>query len=153
MSSRGLTGFFLRLIALILPLMSIADGQPGLPSSGNYSAEAGNCPKCKPGEFATTANKLVGPGDYVYVEDPACAGDVSGDVKKLGRAAADGALPGLSQAAGPLVDQASLAAAKYIGNQAHGTIDQLLSKYTNPILSASWSLLLFRKKPMLPRTV
>ena len=128
----GLFVFYFLVCALVLPLMSVADGQPGLPSSGNYSAEAGNCPKCKPGEFATTANKLVGHGDYVYVENPPCAGEVSGDVKKLGRAAADGALPGLSEAAGPLVDQASVAAAKYIGSQVRGTIGDLLSKYTNP---------------------
>jgi hypothetical protein len=117
---------------LAMPLLLNAQGQPGLPVPGNHSAEAGDCPKCNTGEFSTTVEKLVEHGDYVYVVDPPCSSDVSADVTKLGRAAADGALPGLSEAAGPLVDQASANAAKFIGSQARGTIGEILSKYTNP---------------------
>lgn len=117
---------------LMFPLVSRAQGQPGLPVPGNHSADAGDCPKCKPGEFSTTVEKLVQHGQYVYVENPPCSADVNDDVKKLGRAAADYALPGLSEAAGPLIDQASAQAAKFIGDQARGTIGEILSKYTNP---------------------
>jgi len=120
------------MFALTLPVVSNAQGQPGLPAPGNHSAEAGDCPKCQAGEFSTTAERLVGTGDYVYEENPPCSSDVSADVKKLGRALADDALPGLGEAAGPLVDQASANAARFIGGQTRGFVGELFSKYSNP---------------------
>lgn len=109
-----------------------AQGQPGLPVPGNHSIDAGDCPKCKAGEFSTTAERLVDHGDYVYVENPSCSADVSQDVKKAGRALADGALPGLSEAAGPLVDQQSVNVIRVVGSQTRGVVGELLSKYSNP---------------------
>src|SRR6266851_6272650 len=64
-------------------------GQPGLPAPGNHSAEAGDCPKCKAGEFSTTVEKWVDHGDYVYVPDPPCSSSVSSDVQQIGRQLAD----------------------------------------------------------------
>lgn len=125
---------FLTFVLVMSVLLNAQEkpGQPGLPVPGNHSAAAGDCPKCKTGEFSTTVQKLVEHGEYVYVVDPPCSSDVSADVTKLGRALADGALPGLSDAAGPLVDQASANAARFIGSQVRGTVGEILSKYTNP---------------------
>jgi hypothetical protein len=109
-----------------------AQGQSGLPAPGNHSAAAGDCPKCNAGEFSTTAEKLVARADYVYVENPPCSSDVNADVTKLGWVLEDAALPGLSDAAGPLVDHASADAAKFIGAETRGAVGELLSKYANP---------------------
>jgi hypothetical protein len=117
---------------LVLSVAAAAQGQPGLLVPGNHSAEAGDCPKCRPGETSTTVEKLVGHGDYVYVTDPPCSSEVSADVKKLGRELADAALPGLSEAAGGIVDDTSARAVRFISDQARGTIGEILSKYSNP---------------------
>jgi hypothetical protein len=116
---------------LTLPALGQAH-EPDLPIPGNHSAAAGDCPKCKSGEFGTTVEKWVDHGDYVYVPNPPCSSSVSDDVKKIGRTLADNALPGLSQAAGGIVDDITAKAVKFIGSQARGTIGEILSRYTNP---------------------
>jgi hypothetical protein len=124
--------FFYLTFVFAMSGASGAQGQAGLPAPGNHSSEAGNCPKCNVGEFSTTAQKLVERATYVYVEDPPCSLDVNSDVKKLGNALDDAALPGLSDAAGPLVDQASAQAVKSIDAESREAVGEVLSKYTDP---------------------
>jgi hypothetical protein len=117
---------------LAISVASCAQGQPGLPVPGNHSSEACNCPKCDAGEFSTTVEKFVEHASYVYVENPPCSLDVNADVKKLGNTLDEGSSPGLSDAAGPLVDQAGAKAVKSIDAETREAVGEVLSKYTDP---------------------
>lgn len=100
--------------------------------SGLTCAKDNNCPECKPGECRLWVEQAVGPGDYVYEGDPACAQDTKGQVSAMMRMLADSNVPGLSTYAGPLLDAVSGKIQVFIKDNVRGDIGKFLSAYTNP---------------------
>jgi hypothetical protein len=124
---------------LVILSLSIANGE-------ERPSTKGNCPECKAGESAVENTVIVGPGDYVYENDPGCSQNMSESARQAGRLAADYALPGLSAFAGPLVDQATNEVSKFINSNIHGDIGRLLSPYTNPRANCTLVTLLIPAK-------
>ena len=101
--------------------------------SGLTCAKDDNCPTCKPGECRLWLEQKVGPGDYVYTGDPACAQDTNSQARDMVKALADSQIPGLSRYAGPFIDAATGEVQKFIkDNVRGGDIGRFLSGFTDP---------------------
>jgi hypothetical protein len=118
------------LLIVVIAWMSIATVASG--SDNTACAKDGDCPSCKPGECKVWVEQKVGPGDYVYTGDPACAQDMNSQAKQLVRALADSQIPGISIWAGPLIDSATGQLQTFIKDNVRGTIGNILSPYTDP---------------------
>lgn len=92
----------------------------------------GNCEECKDNEFAVSAVVEIGPGDYVYENDPSCGNDLNTGLQELIRLYANSQIPGISSYAGPILDGISTALGDTIKTNIHGSLGQWLSPLTNP---------------------
>lgn len=113
-------------------LMVGASRGQSVPTQGVFSAKDGNCPQCKPGEWAVTVNLQVAHGQYVYVENPPCAQNINHELEEMASKLADSQIPGISQVAGPVVDLVSDQARSIVSDNVRGFVGELLSKYTEP---------------------
>ena len=73
------------------------------PSFGQATA-IGQCDGCSPQEAAASVEFEVGPGDYVYENDPGCDQDTNTAIQQLANAYANSQVPGISLFAGPILN-------------------------------------------------
>lgn len=97
-------------------------------------SDTAHCSECDPGEWRLIVERVVDPGDYVYVPDPPCNdASLTAQRGEIARALADYALPGLGQAAGPLIDALNDNAATWFKQNVQGSVGEFLSSYTKPV--------------------
>ena len=118
--------------SIFFAVMLFVSGFAFAQRSATSCAKDHNCPECQPRECMVSVEQFVGPGDYVYEADPACAGDMDSKARNLVAALAESQLPGISTYAGPLIDAATGEALHWIKSNIQGSAGEFLSQYTNP---------------------
>ncbi len=96
------------------------------------SYKSGDCPECKKNEYVAMAEFSVGPGDYVHVPDPPCAGSHKSVLSVLIHSYANSKIPGISSYAGPILSNISSELGKTINTNIKGSFGKFSSDLTNP---------------------
>jgi hypothetical protein len=118
-----------KIVFLVFLITSISNF---LLSQSIRSSKDENCPECKKNEYAAIAEYFVGPGDYVYVPDPPCAGSHKNVLSILIRSYADLKIPGISSYAGPILDKFSSKMGEAINTKIRSSFGKFSSYLTNP---------------------
>jgi hypothetical protein len=108
-------------VPLILSMTVSAFGQ---------ATAAGQCDSCQANEASATIAYIVGPGDYVYENDPGCDSDTNTAINKLVQAYANSQVPGISLFAGPFLSDVSSQLGNAIKQNVGGSLGDWLQVFT-----------------------
>jgi hypothetical protein len=100
-----------------------------MPVFGQATA-AGQCEWCQANEASATVTYVVGPGDYVYQNDPGCDSDTNTAINQLVQAYANSQVPGISLFAGPFLTDGSSQLGNAIKQNVGGSLGDWLQVFT-----------------------
>ena len=91
---------------------------------------AGQCGSCQANEASASVTYVVGPGDYVYENDPGCGSDTNTAINQLVQAYANSQVPGIKLFAGPFLTNVSSELANAIKQNVGGSLGNWLQVFT-----------------------